>query len=281
MMMANPDSRLGVDAGRALLNYNGAGLIKNKIEGSNKNEIRTVIKALGNINNKEGRALLRSVILDTNNEQQVKQAAVKAFGASYSGKNELLKMIKDEELPDSLKPVAKDLLLNARRVDLRKEAVEYLGSAEHSGGTDIQPIAELVKMEGNSANGKNIFNQTCQTCHQVQGQGTQFGPDLSNIGDKLPKGGLYVAVLQPSAGISYGYAGYIVTLKDGTKVSGIIDSETGRELVLRIPGGFTKRLKKSNIKSRKKMNNSLMPNLASTFSQQELVDLVEYLSSLK
>lgn len=118
--------------------------------------------------------------------------------------------------------------------------------------TNLQPVEELVKMKGVPLRGKKVFAQSCQMCHQVNGKGTQFGPDLSEIGSKLPKKGLYEAILQPSAGISYGYPGYILKLKNGSKVSGIISSETEKELILRTMGGYTKQYNKSAVIDRKK-----------------------------
>src|SRR5699024_9882798 len=127
-----------------------------------------------------------------------------------------------------------------------------------------------------------IFEQSCQICHQVNGQGTEFGPALTGISEKLPREGLYDAILNPSSGISFGYEGCVLTLKDGTEITGIIQSETQSELVLLSPGGYTATYRISRIGSREQMERSLMPeNLHSVMSQQELVDLVEYLASLK
>ena len=41
----------------------------------------------------------------------------------------------------------------------------------------------------------------CSKCHQINGTGTDFGPNLSEIGAKLAKKALYETILDPSAGI--------------------------------------------------------------------------------
>ena len=91
-----------------------------------------------------------------------------------------------------------------------------------------------------------------------------------------------MSILHPDAGISFGYEGYFIKLKDGTETAGIISSETEDELELVSPGGMKSRYDKSQIASRTQMENSIMPaNLQQAMSELGLVDLVEYLYSLK
>jgi putative heme-binding domain-containing protein len=62
---------------------------------------------------------------------------------------------------------------------------------------------------------------------------------------------------------------------------GIITSETEADLDLKMMGGTMKSFKKSEILEKKKMEKSMMPSLYANMSEQELVDLVEYLTTLK
>ena len=65
-------------------------------------------------------------------------------------------------------------------------------------------------------------------------------------------------------------------------VAGIISSETADAVEVNTPGGSKQKIAKSQIKSRKQMDNSMMPaTLYQTLTQKELVNLVEYLFSLK
>ncbi len=136
-------------------------------------------------------------------------------------------------------------------------------------------------MKGNDINGKAIFMNACALCHQVNNEGYDFGPKLSEIGAKLSKDALWDAILHPSAGISFGYEGWDIRMKDGTHYSGIISSKTETEIELRLPGGIKKQLKTSDLASLTKMNSSMMPeSLYQGLSDQELADLLEYLSGL-
>lgn len=107
-----------------------------------------------------------------------------------------------------------------------------------------------------------------------------FGPALSEIGTKLPKDALYAAILEPNAAVTMGFEGWEVRQKDGSIMLGLITSETQQDITLRIIGGVDNKIAKSAIAQRKKLDTSLMPpGLHTAMSEQELVDIVEFLSA--
>ncbi|HVV01617.1 MAG TPA: hypothetical protein VHH88_09665, partial [Verrucomicrobiae bacterium] len=82
--------------------------------------------------------------------------------------------------------------------------------------------------------------------------------------------------------ISFGYEGWQLALRDGDEPYGLIVSETPDELTLKTIGGAQTKYAKGDIVSRVKLKLSIMPaGLQQNLSVSELVDLVEYLSSLK
>jgi putative heme-binding domain-containing protein len=116
----------------------------------------------------------------------------------------------------------------------------------------------------------------------VKGQGVDFGPDLSEIGTKLGKDAIFEAILDPSAGISFGYEAFQLQLKSGDEAFGLLASETADEIAIKAVGGIVTRYKKSEVAKREQMKLSIMPaGLQQNMSAQELVDLIEYLASLK
>ncbi|SVC38841.1 uncharacterized protein METZ01_LOCUS291695, partial [marine metagenome] len=142
------------------------------------------------------------------------------------------------------------------------------------------PIELLLAAKPDSAKGKAVFQKAgCIACHIVQGEGLDFGPELSDIGNKLSSEQLFEAILKPNQNISLGYEGVNIALKDGTQLIGFVTSESKTVLSLRIPGGLRKDVPKANIKTRTAMKDSLMPTgLEAVISPQELVDLVGWLS---
>ena len=143
-------------------------------------------------------------------------------------------------------------------------------------------MSELLAFKANQVNGKAVFSRVCAICHQVNKEGNEFGPALTEIGSKYPKEGLLEAIVYPSKGISFNNEGYELKMKDGSKLTGIIASKTAAEIILKYPGGTKQTIKTSDVKSTEQLKTSMMPEgLHENMSGQELADLLEYLSTLK
>ena len=88
-------------------------------------------------------------------------------------------------------------------------------------------MTELLVYVGNSERGRTIFEQTtCVQCHQVNGTGINFGPDLSEIGSKLSKQGLYESILDPDATVSPAFQAVNIVRRDGKAFLRFYYSET-------------------------------------------------------
>lgn len=144
-----------------------------------------------------------------------------------------------------------------------------------------EDIALIAKRKGNPVAGKIVFQKFCFACHKAGDVGIDFGPGLSEIGSKLPKTELYLSIVKPNAGISFDYEGWVIQTKQGGVLAGIV-SESEEELTVRMVGGISQKIKKRDVVKREKMPVSLMPEgLHLAMSEQELVDLVEFLADLK
>ena len=116
----------------------------------------------------------------------------------------------------------------------------------------------------------------------MAGEGISFGPNLSDIGNKLGKEAILISILQTNAGISFGYEGEQIETEGGNSYVGYVSSETGTTLQLTMAGGINESIDKDDIVSRDILEFSLMtPNLQSVMGAEKLVDLVEYVLSLK
>jgi putative heme-binding domain-containing protein len=167
----------------------------------------------------------------------------------------------------------------------KARVVELLPVPLGKNSVQLPSISELAQMKGEAAKGAEVFRREivgCNKCHQVNGEGVDFGPNLSEIGGKLARDAIYESILDPSAGISFGYESWQLELKNGDEVFGLIVSETTDELALKVAGGIVMRYPKSEIVKQQKQTLSIMPaGLQQTMTKEELVDLVEYLVSLK
>lgn len=272
------------EAGDILVNSpEGKAMIKTIVNNPKKEEL--AIKVLGAIRgngNKTSLDLIQSVMFDKTKSATMRKEATRFLGGSTSGEDLILGYLKDNKIQKDFIPVAVEGVSRAWRRNVRTEASKYLGNATANTKTKLPPMAELVAMNGDAKKGVEVFAANCSVCHQVNGEGMDFGPKLSEIGSKLPKEGQYLAIMYPDAGIGFGYEGWDLKMKDGSTMSGIISSKTETDLVLKMPGGTVQNLKTSAVKSMKMMNNSMMPKgLMDGMSKDEAVNLVEYLVGLK
>jgi putative heme-binding domain-containing protein len=229
--------------------------------------------------------LLQPVVRDDKLDAGVRKEAVRSMAKTETGATTLLEMAKSDQLPDTLRFTASSELSRARWENIKSEASKVLPLPAGQNNQPLPPLADLLKRTGKPENGKRIFNSAttaCATCHKVGGQGTEVGPDLSEIGSKLAKEAIYEAILDPSAGISFGYEAWQLELKNGEEPYGLIVSETPEETAIKSNTGVVTRYKKGDIKTRQQMKLSIMPSgLQQAVNVDELVDLVEYLASLK
>lgn len=283
LALAENSSNLGRSAATTLMKQGGINLIKTTINGKDEKEAVSVVTALRGVGSEESIKLLEEVALNNSYSLTMRREASRALGGSFNGEDRVIELLKTNKLPDELKATAVSGVSNAWRKSIRTEAASYLGStAAAASGKTMPSMSELLKMKGDAKNGQVVFSRTCSTCHQVNGQGMDFGPKLSEIGSKLPKEAQYISILHPDAGISFGYEGYIIKMKDGSTQAGIIASRTETDIDLKQPGGTAMKLKTKDVASIKQMDNSMMPSgLENTMSTQELADLVEYLMNLK
>ena len=277
-----PDSTVGKEAIKVLSDWNKTDLFEQILSGSNKSEAMALVKALrpgmGRINTI---TMMETIMLDSTKDLELRKLAVKTFGGRWESENRLLELAKENKIPKDLYVATGGVFQTAWRATLRDEGAKYIQLPGNKAGTVLPAVSVLVEKEGDVAKGKVVFSALCANCHQINRTGVDFGPALSEIGSKLPKDALYTSILYPDQGISFGYEGYQFQLKDGSSAFGRIVSETADKVVVQYMNN-QQTVVKADITSRVKLENSLMSsNLQSSMGEQELVDLVEYLSGLK
>lgn len=282
MGIHEPDSLAGKEALKLISSWNQYDLFKNTFAKKDASESIALTKGLqAQMYDKNVIAIVQRVAMDSTNKMSVRSAAIRAFGGNGESEKVLLELAKHKKIPSDLMNVAASVFQNVWRTDIRAEAAKYVPLPTTKGGTSLPDIAELELKKGNASNGKDVFKNVCSSCHKINDVGTNFGPALSEIGDKLSKGAIYKSILFPDQGISFGYEGYSIKLKDGSEAFGMITSESESEIEMTYMAN-KQVVKKSEVVSKTQLGNSLMPsNLQAAMTEEELVDLVEYLSELK
>jgi putative heme-binding domain-containing protein len=247
-------------------------------------QIAALITTLGLLADARTNDLVLPRVTDSQQPLAVRSAAVGALARNAPGQKALLAIVERGQLAEDLQFAAANGLLSSADEAVRTAAAKHLSLPAAAGGEPLPPIAELVKRLGDAARGQELFatTGTCAKCHKVRGEGKDVGPDLSEIGSKLSKEALYLSILDPSAGISFDYETWLVRTFDGTVISGIIVSRTDEGLELKTAEAIVHKLAHDDVESLQKQPISLMPaDLQKQLSAEDLIDIVEYLTTLR
>jgi putative heme-binding domain-containing protein len=275
LALAFADSSLGVEAAKLQVKIHGKEVFQKMAMDKDTSFAKKAIGLFGQVDEEP---VTNELIQLFSNKKLPKNIREQAAWAMYGWESEetLWKLIKNKKFPDDLMPIAQTILMGTWHSDIRTEATKMFGNKTAS---DIGNVADLIKLKGDAQKGSKVFENYCQACHQIGTKGINFGPALTEIGSKLSKEGLYNAIINPSQGISFGYENYVLKLKDGSEQQGFLLSKTENEVNLKQMGGSQASFKRSEIKSMTEQKESVMPSFP--LQKQEIVDLVEYLQSLK
>jgi len=272
-----------VEALRYILISHDVSVLKDAIQDTNT--ASKLAGALGSTGLPQTLPLLMPVVTDPKYDIATRRKAVISICQIKEGAAEILQLAHQGKLPGDIKLVATMELEQSHWPEVKAEAAQILPPPQGKNAEVLPPMSKLLAMKGNPANGAKIFvgdQVACIKCHRVNEKGVDLGPALSEIGTKLGKDALYEAILDPSAGISFGYEAWHVESKSGDEIDGIVKNETADEITIKDARAIPIRILKKDIVKREKLKTSLMPaGLQQAMSTQELVDLVEYLSSLK
>jgi putative heme-binding domain-containing protein len=134
---------------------------------------------------------------------------------------------------------------------------------------------------GNADNGKAVFRRVCISCHKVYSEGANLGPEMNGVGKRLDSYKLVESIIDPNAQVDDKYLSTLVVTDDGRSITGLLVSESPEELVI-FDGKEQKKIAVAEIDERMKLKQSSMPEgLAATLSPNELLDVVEFMRTLK
>ncbi|MDX1679970.1 MAG: dehydrogenase [Akkermansiaceae bacterium] len=137
-------------------------------------------------------------------------------------------------------------------------------------------VAEVMELKGDAAAGK-AKAMRCVMCHQIDGVGPDYGPDLKGWTARQGVESTILAIVDPSAGIAHGYSGRRVQLKDGKRVDGVIVANSD-PLIVQSTGGVTQMIPKDRVKGAPPLRQSLMLSADQLgMSAQDVADVVEWM----
>ena len=132
--------------------------------------------------------------------------------------------------------------------------------------------------------GKRVFEQaTCSRCHAIAGEGSKYGPDLTEVTKRFTGSKLLQQMVNPSTEIHQEFQTQQILLSDGRLLTGLVTEQNDTQLTL-IPNLLKPEksvvIPIAEIEHRQIAKVSSMPvGLLDTFTQQEILDLLAYLQS--
>ncbi len=283
LAVAKYDRSLGRNAAGLLFQMNGVPLISKTLNGNDTLIQKQLIASIGSVGTTESVDFLQKLLLDKSKPEFVRQQAAVRIGNSWTGEERVLQILKRKSVPEPLIPFVVQSVAKAWRGAVRSEATSYLpGGGKPQNSQPPPNISELAALKPDQAAGKEVYTTYCATCHIAGNAGFEFGPALTEIGNKLPAEALLEAIVNPSSGIGFGYEGWMLKMKDGSTNSGIVKSKTETDIELIMPGGNKKSIKTSEIDAMQEIKESMMPEgLHQSFSKQEMANLLAFLRTLK
>ncbi|MEM6647585.1 MAG: HEAT repeat domain-containing protein, partial [Bacteroidota bacterium] len=148
------------------------------------------------------------------------------------------------------------------------------------GAEDAIAYSEVL-YGGDPAAGSQVFYNNsaaqCVRCHVGENWGGDVGPNLSNIADVLSREQLLAALIAPSDRIAPGYGVTVLTLHDGTSITGTLQDEGADFVEIQASNADPKRYADDEIAARQDAPSS-MPSQRELLTRRELRDLMAYLA---
>jgi putative membrane-bound dehydrogenase-like protein len=219
-----------------------------------------------------------SNVLDEIIPMDEKKRSARDMASDIVGSKMILSMVSEGKFPKALYPAVTERLLNSPDRTVRVQASQYFASNDkHS-----YAIPSIASMKPDDKKGGIIFENKCGACHKVKSMGKEIGPELTLIKDKFDKQALMDAIVNPSAGVVFGYEGWTINTKDGQSQFGFLVADGKETIVIKDLGGARRIIPVSEVSSRQKSEKSLMPDASSLgLSDQDLADVVGFLNSVK
>ena len=281
---AEPASDLSTMILSVLLAKGQADTLRRAIRESGPDQALSLLTAVCHCDQPQSQVLLEQMAHDTTFDLPLRRAAARGTCQFPQAARQWMDQKERGTLAEEFQGVIAAALLSHPRPAIRQRAERLFPSPPSKDKRPLPTLARLVGYSGDAARGRTVFQQqgTCTDCHRVGKLGKQVGPDLSQIGTKLSRSALFEAIVYPSAGINHNDQNQLLLLDDGRAVTGILTSSTDTRVAIQGADGVVHHFSRDQIEQLKPLSQSLMPaNLVEKLTVEQLVDLVEYLSTLR
>ena len=197
---------------------------------------------------------------------------------------ELLKAIGHNKLPKTVLTATQVARLqNSRDEALVKLVKSQWGTVRTERNPDRERVIagireQIRRTPGDPFRGEVVFKALCGQCHKIYGEGQEVGPDLTSNGrgsfDQLLSN-----VFDPNLVIGSAYQLCTVIDSDGRSISGLLVEDNDQRITLKLQGGKTESVPRTNIEEVIVSQLSMMPeDVEKQFTSQQIADLFTFLA---
>lgn len=213
-----------------------------------------------------------------------RHAVIDALVSRPNFAESLLNRIASGSIPrTALSPFQARQIRSFGSASLTKQLNEVWGELRESAAERQQEIATFKSQldpqtlsAADLAQGRQLFNSACATCHRLYGHGGAVGPDLTGSGRQNIQY-LLDNMVDPSAVVSADYRMSVVVLVDGRILNGIVTRETDKTVTLHTAKEEITILR-SDIEETQPSKLSVMPDgLLQNMTPTQVRDLIAYL----
>ena len=185
-------------------------------------------------------------------------------------------------LANQLEPSRLEQLRKQADPALRRRAVAVLaGQVAPDRQKVVEAYRAALELKADVARGRAAFRKNCATCHRLENEGYEVGPDLLSAIRGKPGDYLLIAILDPSREVDPRYLNYLVTTKKGQTLTGLIAAETAASVTLRRGDRAEDTILRGQIETIEATAKSVMPEgLEMQLSKQDVADVIAYLQAV-
>jgi putative membrane-bound dehydrogenase-like protein len=176
-------------------------------------------------------------------------------------------------------PVIRSLMQN-KDESVREKAKAAIGRFRESGADKAAQVAAKRKIvlaaEPDIAAGHEVAKKSCLVCHKLHGEGENVGPDLTGVGRSSLEALLW-NVIDPNQVIGAGYEQVEIETKDDRVIAGRMIENTENRVRLLLQGGREEVIAKSDVKSQRTLESSVMPEGLDQIPDADFRNLIWYI----
>jgi putative heme-binding domain-containing protein len=215
----------------------------------------------------------RRQVADSTIAMNLRMKSAAALAGSAAGKLHLLYLWLSHNLPDTILNTVRAQILKEDDRNIKVLMAHYFGTPD-----SVYALDAIAALPSDVNRGKNVFITRCVVCHKAGATGREIGPDLTNIQTRFDKKVIIDAITNPSSGIAFGLEPYLVLLKNGAVIYGLLQSggsvvtvmdTYGRQYIIEAP----------QIENKRQLNKmTIMPSPGyMPVSKQDIADVVSFL----